>query len=239
MKTHYLPVMVVKDVRKGYSVVNDEDEIWGFVAYLAFAKARKKGFLIHRSIEKIGNIIAIHYPVLNVCINDKCYLFNLETKRQIEDYGVVGSFAILSSFSSPSPYVALSRNIDLGNKVESTSLNDEYSMPLIKSGEGIYYLPFIYVEYVNKHLRREIIPPIYRVSSTPGFYVKPELREFNEFLRLIKSSETIHRVIGEAEDLKYRFLPEYVGRIKKGLTKLVDKKLITWSEAAHINYILP
>lgn len=239
MKTYYLPVMVVKDVRKGYSIVNDEDEVWGYVAYVVFSKARKKFLTVFRGSEKVANIVTLHYPVVNVCLNDKCYLVNPESGRQIEDYGVVGTFAILSSFSSTTPYLSLSSNVDFELNVGSDSFNDEYSMPLLKTGEGVYYVPYIYVEYVDKRLREEILPPIYYVPPTQSVSTKLDLREFSELLRLIKGSEAFHRRIDELKKLKHRFLLEYVERMKKGLTILVDKKLIPWSVATYINYILP
>ncbi|MEM4691516.1 MAG: hypothetical protein QXT88_04120, partial [Desulfurococcaceae archaeon] len=147
MKTLYLPYVLEKDLKKGYRVIVDEEEAWGFVSLYLYRTFRRRRFLFGK-YEKISEIYVLNYPLLMKCYNDKCYFFDIENNVLIKDYGIIGSLAILSTYSSLTPY--FTDSIDLSYSFHNDfNIDENYSIPPLKSGEGIYRLTYICVNFEN------------------------------------------------------------------------------------------
>lgn len=223
LKTLYLPYVLEKDLKKGYRVIVDEEEAWGFVSLYLYRTFRRRRFLFGK-YEKISEIYVLNYPLLMKCYNDKCYFFDIENNVLIKDYGIIGSLAILSTYSSLTPY--FTDSIDLSYSFNNDfNIDENYSIPPLKSGEGIYRLTYICVNFENKESRLIIQPPIYYIPPI-ALYSDFVIREFSEFKRIPIDPKLISKRYVHANIDKYEFYRRILVKAKTGLEKLVDKKLI-------------
>lgn len=231
LKTLYLPFVLEKDLRKGYGVV-DEEESWGFISLYLYRMVRRKRSVLGDH-ERISELCAVNYPFLLKCFDEMCCFFDAKKKKQIMDHGISGSLAILSNFSSVAPY--LSDSIDLNYTLDTSIVqyNGDYCVPKLRSGEGIYRLTYLYILLKDKYVRTMVLTPICYIPPS-GLYNTIVLREYSEFKRVLEEDQsttlpvTIHTID------KLELYNRIVMKIKKGLEKLVDKRVIDSKEVLKI-----
>lgn len=221
-------------MRKGYSVV-DEDEAWGFVSlYLYRTVCRRKSII--GKYEKISELCVVNYPFLMKCFNETCYFFDGRKKHQIRDHGVIGSLALLSTYGSTAPYLFNSIDLSYSLDINTDELDKDYSTPKLKSGEGIYRLTYLHIKFKDKNSRTVIQPPIYYIPPT-GLYGDLVLKEFGEFKRILGENHlTLQEIHVQGID-RFEQYRRIVVKVKTGLEKLVDKKLVDANDVLKIVWI--
>jgi len=240
VKTHYLPPVIEKNARKGYSAPSVET-MYATIALHAVSLMKIKGFFVRKPVEKLESILAIHYPIDLVCVGEKCMLKDPVADQLIMDHGVIGSLAFLLQHPEKHPYIE--PYIVIEKQYSSFSEDqyvEEYSVPYMKTGPGRYYIPFIAYLIVNKRERVLIEPPIYYLTGFP--VKKATVRVFESLRSIVRNMENEVPVEKLIDLLKknrdYMRRPETRKSIETGLSKLYELGVIAPGDAVYVNNIL-
>ncbi len=229
LKEYYLPPVIEKNAKKGYKPPNRGEMLASILIYLV-DKARKKGLLVKKPVERITKILIIHYPIDVFCIADKCILIDPVIGEVIDDIGLIAQLVFLLQHPSPTPFIEPSIEIEALNPLEFSEklVSDEYSIPLLKTGNARYYVPLIAVEYVSRNDRRvEVYPPIYYLAEFPT--KRKGIKEFGQIAKLVKRIPIDLDAVRDHLEMSEWILDNAGLRdsIQKGIDKLYKRGIIS------------